>query len=96
MALRISILIALAAGSLAGAPVFITFQINDSYVKDKAVANVSIGVAAAEDGPFVAQGTTDADGRLRLSLEPGDYFVNYEAQGYVPIRKSPIRWVPSL
>ena len=73
------------------APVTVTFQINDSYVKDKVIANAGVGVAAVEDGPFVASGTTDAEGILGLSLEPGDYFVTYKAAGYVPIYKSPIR-----
>jgi hypothetical protein len=69
-----------ATGVAPAAPVAVTFQINDSYVKDKVVANVSIGVAAVKDGPFVASGTTDAEGRLRLSLEPGDYFVTCDAE----------------
>jgi hypothetical protein len=81
----------MAASVGAAAPVTVTFQINDSYVKDKVIANVRIGVAAVEDGPLVAEGTTDAEGLLRLSLEPGDYFVTYETPGYVPINKSPIR-----
>jgi hypothetical protein len=72
-------------------PVTVTFQINDSYVKDKVIANVGIGVAAVKDGPFVASGTTDAKGQLGLSLEPGNYFVTYKAPGYVPIEKSPIQ-----
>ena len=88
----LQVLAVLVATSVAAAaPVTVTFQINDSYVKDKVIANVSIGVAAIEDGPFVASGTTDAEGRLGLSLEPGDYLVTYKAPGYVPINKSPIR-----
>jgi hypothetical protein len=84
----------MATGAAAAAPVAVTFQINDSYVKDKVIPNAGIGVASAEDGPFVASGTTDVAGRLVLSLEPGDYFVTYKAPGYVPIYKSPVRVGP--
>ena len=70
-----------------GRDVPVAFQVNDSLVKDKAVAGASIRVARS--GKAAAKGTTDARGRLELALPPGKYAATYAKAGYVTIAASP-------
>jgi hypothetical protein len=73
----------------------VTFQINDSYVKDKVLPGTFVGVATSETGDWLAKGETDATGKWSTSLAPGKYFVSYNRKGYVPLPSSPIEVDPT-
>ena len=81
---------ALWTSAAGAAPVEVTFQVNDSYVKDKVLPGVAIGVAVSADADYAATGKTGSDGRLTVRLETGAYLVNYRLDGYVPVALSPI------
>lgn len=72
----------------------VTFQINDSLVKDKVLSGVVVGIVQRARGPSLARGKTDAAGKLILSLVPGSYLVSYRLAGYVPIEGSPLQVGP--
>lgn len=91
----VAIAVTLVSLSVLAAPVAVTFQVNDSYVKDKVLPGVAVGVAAPGGTGYLASGTTGADGRLVLSLEPGQYEVTYRLSGYVPVAHSPMDVGPS-
>ena len=66
----------------------VTFQLNDSMVKDKVLGGVGIGVATTATGDFVVKGQTDAAGQFKVDLAPGKYFVTYRMKAYVPIERT--------
>lgn len=71
-----------------GAPVAVTFRVNDAFVKDRMLAGVVVALAPAPGGVPIAQGTTDARGTVELKVAPGTYFASYRLAGYVPIPAS--------
>lgn len=66
----------------------VTFQTNDSMVKGKAVAGVRIGVKGKGATDYLATGVTGEDGKVDLSVPPGEVLVSYLKDGYVPVRDS--------
>lgn len=67
------------------ASVPVTFQVNDSVVKDKSLPDVAVGIGVSETGDLLVQGKTDAAGRLTADLQPGRYFASFGKRGYIPL-----------
>ncbi len=67
----------------------VTFQVNDSLVKNKLLPGVRVGIKRSRgDTDYAATGVTTASGKMMASLPPGEYFVTYLKDGYVPVRDS--------
>lgn len=66
-------------------PVEVTFILNDSLVKDKCLADVTVGIGVSETGEFMVQGKTDSRGRFTAKLQPGRYFASFGKRGYIPV-----------
>ena len=58
----------------------VTFTVNDSMTKDKALEGVRIRAAGTDVG------TTDESGRLTVDLPAAEWVIEYELAGYVPLR----------
>jgi len=63
----------------------VTFILNDSLVKDKCLADVTVGIGVSETGELMIQGKTDARGRFTAKLQPGRYYANFGKRGYIPV-----------
>lgn len=83
----------LAAPAAAQDVVEVTFQLNDALIKDRVVpgARVRASAARGDAAPTLAEGETDAQGRVTLALAPGAVFVDYAAPRYVPLVDSETR-----
>ena len=70
------------------ATVPVTFEVNDAFVKDKALPGVAIELARTKEGAVERSGVTGADGRLAMAVTAGTWFVTYRLKDYVPIVRS--------
>jgi len=61
--------------------VALSFQLNDSMVKNKSLPGVGVGISASETGDFLIKGETDASGKFATELPSGNYFVSYRKIG---------------
>jgi hypothetical protein len=80
--------------SLTTQTVPVSFQLNDSMVKNMVLPEVAVHIALTETGDFLATGKTDKEGRFSFALVPGTYFVSYKKTGYIPIANSVIEISP--
>lgn len=70
----------------------VVFQVNDALVKDRPLEGVRVRVSASRgEAPVLAEGTTDAQGRVALGVPRSVVFVDYAAPGYVPLDDSETR-----
>lgn len=63
----------------------VTFILNDSLVKDKCLADVTVGIGVSETGELMVQGKTDSRGRFTAELQPGRYYASFGKRGYIPV-----------
>ncbi|MEK7468796.1 MAG: hypothetical protein AAB074_15580 [Planctomycetota bacterium] len=66
----------------------VTFELNDAFVKGKALEGVEVSLQRSPEGPVEHSGFTGAGGRLVIIVEPGKWLVSYRLRGYVPVVRS--------
>lgn len=80
----------LLAGTAAADELPVVFVVNDALTKDRLLAGVQVSAAASAGAAPAARGTTDAQGRVTLTLAPGEWLISYALAGYVPLADTPL------